>query len=306
MNRTSLRRAFASLSLTAIAAFTALPPSAFAYISPHSSRLAQYQRVHGTSSRARASITSASAIQSSASAFAQEDQIVSVVTQAAPAVASVIISKDLPVLEQYYEQVPLDSNSNFQVRIPRTRQNGTENQVVGAGSAFFISSDGLLITNNHVVEDEQASYTVLTNDGSRLKADVVLRDAANDVALLRVQGGKFATLTLAASDDVHLAQIAIAIGNSLGEFRNTVSLGVVSGLRRSIQAGGLQGGGSETLSQIIQTDAAINEGNSGGPLLNSHGLVIGMNVALATGAQNIGFALPVSVLRQTLAKYRGQ
>lgn len=305
------RSAFCACFLAFSLAASAAPVPALAYISPHSARYAEYLRVKGkaaASAAAKPAATTAPAPAQSAApdaVFAQENQIVSMVQRAAPAVASVVISKDLPVLEQYYDNVPLDTNG-FSIRIPHTRQSGTESQVVGAGSAFFVTADGLLITNNHVVQDEQASYTVLTNDGSRLKADVVLRDPASDVALLKVRGSGFAVLPLAANDNVHLAQLAIAIGNALGEFSNTVSIGVVSGLQRSIQAGGLVGGGSETLQQIIQTDAAINEGNSGGPLLNSHGEVIGMNVALASGAQNIGFALPTRILRGVLQKYKGE
>ena len=231
----------------------------------------------------------------------QEAAVVAAVKRAEPAVVSVIISKDLPVLERYTERVPF--GNGFNIQLPRVRQNGTERREVGGGTAFFVSEDGILMTNKHVVSDEKAAYTVLLNDGRRLDATVITRDPVGDVALLKVDGGGFPALTLAPSDEILLGQTVIAIGNALAEFRNTVSIGVVSGLQRSIIAGGLSGGATERLDSIIQTDAAINEGNSGGPLLNSRGEVIGMNTAVATGAQNIGFALPVPDLRRVLKSY---
>ncbi len=155
-----------------------------------------------------------------------------------------------------------------------------------------------------MVQDADADYTVLLNDGRTLPATVVGRDPVNDIALLKVQGSGFTPLTIAPDDDLHLGQTAIAIGNALGEFRNTVSVGVVSGLQRSIMAGGLVSGGFEQLDQIIQTDAAINTGNSGGPLLNSRGQVIGMNTAVASGGNSIGFALPAKELRRVYESYR--
>lgn len=228
----------------------------------------------------------------------QERAVIAAVREAEPAVVSVIISKDLPVLEQYFEEIP----GPFGFQIPRVRQNGTERRDVGGGTAFFVSDNGLLMTNKHVVSDEEADYTVLLNDGRRLDAKVIARDPLTDIALLRVEGSGFPALSLAPSDNLVLGQTAIAIGNALAEFRNTVSTGVVSGLQRSITAGSTREG-TERLSRIIQTDAAINAGNSGGPLLNSRGEVIGMNTAVAVGAQNIGFAIPVQDLRRALKSF---
>jgi S1-C subfamily serine protease len=242
----------------------------------------------------------------------QEDLIVQTVKRAEPAVTSVIITKDLPKLEQYYEEVPLGDDfgffddpffRQFRMQVPRLRQKGTEKKEVGGGTAFFVTGDGLLMTNKHVVSDEKAEYTILLNDGRKLSAKVVARDPVNDVALLRVEDGNFTALPIAQSDDLSLGQTAIAIGNALGEFRNTVSVGVISGLQRSITAGS-PGGDSEKLDQIIQTDAAINSGNSGGPLLSSHGEVIGMNTAVSSVGQNIGFALPARELRRVLTSYQ--
>ncbi len=239
----------------------------------------------------------------SASFGSTEEQTVRVVQQAEPAVVSVIISEELPVLQQEMQTIPSPFGDQFNFQVPRMVQKGTQLQEVGGGTAFFVSSDGLLLTNKHVVSDTNAQYTVLLNDGRKVPATVVARDPSSDIALIKVEGSGFTPLTVASTDNLKLGQTAIAIGNALGEFRNTVSVGVISGLSRSITAGAGNGGGVEQLEQIIQTDAAINRGNSGGPLLNSRGEVIGMNTAVASDAQNIGFAIPAPELRRALESF---
>lgn len=235
-------------------------------------------------------------------ATSQESAVIDVVTKAEPAVVSVIIKKDLPVVERINNRSPLDGFP-FNIQVPQYEQNGTRLQEVGGGTAFFISSDGLLMSNKHVVSDEKAQYTVLLNDGRTLDAKVLARDAVNDIALLKVEGSNFPALTFAGKGNLKLGQGVVSIGNALAEFRNTVSVGVISGLERTITAGNKAGGNTEELHRIIQTDAAINEGNSGGPLLNMNGDVIGMNTAVATGAQNIGFAIPVDDLLRVTQSY---
>jgi S1-C subfamily serine protease len=234
----------------------------------------------------------------------EEAEIVAAVQGAEPAVVSVIVTKDLPIMEQYFES-PFGNGLGFpfDFQIPQYRQNGTEEREVGGGTAFFISHDGLLMTNRHVVLDEDAEYTVLLNDGRKLEAEVVARDSGNDIALLKVEGTDFPALRFSEGDSPLLGQTVIAIGNALGEFRNTVSVGVISGLSRTITASGGGGQNAERLDSIIQTDAAINRGNSGGPLLNSHGEIIGMNTAVAAGGQNIGFAIPFPDLKRAFESY---
>ncbi|MEK7546612.1 MAG: trypsin-like peptidase domain-containing protein [Patescibacteria group bacterium] len=166
-------------------------------------------------------------------------------------------------------------------------------QEIGGGSGFIISSNGLILTNKHVVFDKNASYTVLTNDGKKYDAKILDRDPVQDLAIVKIEAEGLPTVELANSDEIELGQTAIAIGNALGEYRNTVSVGVVSGLYRTVTAGGADFG-QETIQGVIQTDAAINPGNSGGPLLNLRGQVIGINTAMASGAQSIGFAIPIN------------
>ncbi|MEK7069416.1 MAG: trypsin-like peptidase domain-containing protein, partial [Patescibacteria group bacterium] len=156
--------------------------------------------------------------------------------------------------------------------------------------------DGLIVTNIHVVEDTTAFYTVFTNDGRKHEAKVVARDPVLDIALIKIEGTGFPPLSLGNSDSLLTGQTVIAIGNALGEFKNTVSVGVISGLSRSVTAGS-SFGKSELLDHVIQTDAAINPGNSGGPLLDLSGRVIGVNVAVVQGSQGIGFALPINSVK---------
>jgi len=237
----------------------------------------------------------------------EESDIVSVVEKVSPAVVSIIITKNLPKIEEYYFNPFGDDDffnrffgdDFFNFGIPQYRQNGTEEQEIGGGTGFIITSDGYIVTNKHVVADEEAEYTVMMNDESKYDAEVVARDPTTDFAVLKIEGKDFPTIELGDSDELKVGQTVIAIGNALGEFRNTVSVGVISGLSRSITASSF-GFGSENLVGVIQTDASINHGNSGGPLLNLAGQVIGINTAIAQDAQNIGFAIPINEVKNSI------
>lgn len=214
----------------------------------------------------------------------EESAITEVVEEASQAVVSIVITRDV--------------NTLFPFLRPG---NGTNVQEVGAGSGFFVSADGLIMTNKHVVSDSRAQYTVVTNEGRRLEARVVAQDPSNDVAIVKVDISNAPHLTFADSSKLELGQHVIAIGNSLGEFQNTVTTGVVSGLSRNIVAGDRTG--QEQLEGVIQTDAAINPGNSGGPLLNLIGQVIGINTAVSGEGQSIGFALPANDVKAALESF---
>ncbi|OIO51790.1 MAG: hypothetical protein AUJ19_03640 [Parcubacteria group bacterium CG1_02_58_44] len=229
----------------------------------------------------------------------EEARRISAVESVSPAVVSVVVSKDMPVFEQYYSDPFGGVFGNLPgIQIPQMRQKGTERQDVGAGTGFFVSADGLIVTNRHVVADESAEYTVVTSDGEKHTAQVMGRDPSNDLAVLKIDGDSWPFLPFA-DDEPKVGQSVVAIGYSLGQFSNTVSAGIVSGLSRDITAGDDQGN-SEQLYDVIQTDAAINPGNSGGPLLNLDGQVVGMNVAVEQNAQGIGFALPANDIRQVV------
>lgn len=229
--------------------------------------------------------------------------VVKTIKEINPAVVSITVTKNVPVVEQYFRNIdPFDffGDGLFDIPLPQYRQNGTEKREVGGGSGFFVSADGYIITNRHVVDDKTAEYTVFTNDGKKHSAKVIALDPVLDIALIKIDGNDHPYLEFGDSSKLEVGQTAIAIGNALAEFRNTVSVGVVSGLGRSIIAGDRYGGETETLDELIQTDAAINPGNSGGPLLDITGKVIGVNVAVASGAQNIGFALPSNMVKNVV------
>lgn len=236
----------------------------------------------------------------------QEQMIVDIVRHAQDAVVSVIATKDLPVLERSF----IDPFQGFGfpndffggVQIPQYQQKGTEKREVSSGTGFIVSSDGLVLTNKHVVSDEDAEFTVLMNNGDKYPAQVLARDPIQDIAILKIEKTGLPVLALGDSDAIETGQTVIAIGNALGEFRNTVSVGVISGMWRTITAQG--GGVTETLEDLIQTDAAINPGNSGGPLFNLGGEVIGINVAMSQSAQNIGFALPVNKAKRDIEQVK--
>ncbi|MBN2197941.1 trypsin-like peptidase domain-containing protein [Candidatus Wolfebacteria bacterium] len=234
-----------------------------------------------------------------------EEAIIKAIEKASPAVVSIVVSKYIPIIEQYsynpFFNLPPEIQQFFGegMEFYGSRQNGSELKEVGGGSGFIISSDGLIVTNKHVVYDESASYTVLTNNGDKYEAQVLARDPYRDFAVLKISAKNLPVVKLGDSDSVKLGQTAIAIGNALGEFRNTVSAGVISGLSRDIVATSLIGT-TENFEGLIQTDTAINEGNSGGPLLNLKGEVIAINVAMVYDAQNIGFAIPINQVRQAI------
>lgn len=211
----------------------------------------------------------------------QEQKIINVVEKNSPAVVSIVVSKDVPILKEYYTQE------------------------IGGGTGFIVSKDGLILTNKHVVLEEDADYTVFTSDGKKFSAKVLAKDPFQDLAIMKIKqenGESFSMVELGDSDGLKSGQTVVAIGFALGEFRNTVSVGVISGLGRRITAAG--GGFVETLEDVIQTDAAINKGNSGGPLLNLKGEVIGINTAMASGAQSIGFAIPINKAKKAIEQVK--
>lgn len=232
-----------------------------------------------------------------AALFSGDNIITTAVKKTNPAVVSITISKDVP---KYETQNFIDPFGFFSA-IPK--QNGTTNQEIGNGSGFLVSADGYIVTNRHVVEDNDADYTVTLNDGKKHVAKIIAIDELYDIAIIKIEGTTFPFVTLGDSSSLELGSTVIAIGNALGQFKNTVSVGVVSGLSRSITAGDGMGN-SEQLEQVIQTDAAINPGNSGGPLLDINGAVIGINVAVAQGSQSIGFALPINSVKGIIASVK--
>lgn len=220
----------------------------------------------------------------------EESVVIEVAERVSPSVVTVSIQTPRRRILEF------DPFSGF-----RSRIEGGKPQDIGTG--FVVSSDGLIVTNKHVVSDTNSSYKVITKDGKEYEVKKISRDPSNDLAVLKIDASGLKPVELGDSDSLKVGQFVIAIGTALGEFRHTVTTGVISGLGRGIEAGNPFEGYVERLDDVIQTDAAINPGNSGGPLLNSAGQVIGVNVAVASGAQNIGFALPVNVLKDALKTF---
>ena len=213
----------------------------------------------------------------------QEQAVIKVAAETSPSVVSITVNK-APAGE-YYDA--LEEFSDFFGDDPIPEE-------IGSGTGFIISSDGMILTNKHVVSDKEANYTILTSNGQEFSAVVLARDPFKDLAVLKIDSDKndFRPVVLGDSDKLQVGQSVISIGNALGEYNNTISVGIVSGLGRKIVASG--GGITEKLEDLIQTDAAINRGNSGGPLLNLAGEVIGVNVAMSAEAENIGFSIPIN------------
>jgi serine protease Do len=238
--------------------------------------------------------------------FNEDSSTVDVVKQASPAVVSIIISQDLNKIPGYgldpFSQDPFFNFFNSDGQSEQQTPTTPNIQEVGAGSGFFISADGLILTNKHVVSDTTASYTVITSDGKKYDAKVLAQDPTNDLALVKITIQNAPFLKLSDSSQLQVGQHVIAIGNSLGQYQNTVTSGIVSGIGRSITAG--SDTGSENLSGVIQTDAAINPGNSGGPLLNIAGQVVGINTAIDQQGQLVGFAIPSNEVAKAVASYQ--
>jgi len=194
------------------------------------------------------------------------------------------------------------SGSVVSITLKTTVQNafGQVYQAEGAGTGFIITSDGLILTNKHVVSDQNAEYSVIMKDGKTYNATVQSLDPVNDLAVLKIDARNLPVVDLGDSDQLEVGQHVVAVGNALGQFQNTVTAGVVSAKDRKIDATDATGQGSETLSNLLQTDAAINPGNSGGPLVNLAGQVIGINTAVASNAQGIGFAIPINSAKSAI------
>lgn len=179
---------------------------------------------------------------------------------------------------------------------------GPQLREASIGTGFAVESD-LVVSNKHVVSDQSANYSVVDNEGSRFEIKQIYRDPLNDLALLRIEGGNFTPLELGDSDQVKVGQTVVAIGNALGRFSNTVTKGVISGKGRGIIASAGLGQFQEELENVLQTDAALNPGNSGGPLLDLAGQVIGVNVAIGLGSENIGFAIPGNTVQDLISDF---
>jgi len=226
----------------------------------------------------------------------EESVVIDVVEKVSPSVVTVNIQKEQTTAS------PFDIEFGpFGFTLPQTEPK-TEKIDESIGTGFIISEDGLVVTNKHVVVDTKATYKIIAKDDKTYEVKKIYRDPTNDLAILKIEAIGLQAVEMGDSDKLKVGQFAIAIGTALGEFRNTVTTGVISGLGRGITTGSVFEG-AERLDNVIQTDAAINPGNSGGPLLNSSGQVIGINTAVASGGQNIGFAIPINIIKEAIDNF---
>ncbi|MFA5828271.1 MAG: trypsin-like peptidase domain-containing protein [Candidatus Shapirobacteria bacterium] len=231
----------------------------------------------------------------------EESVVTKVVEEATPSVVTVSISKTTVISDPFSDNGFWGGMFGFGV--PRQEVNREEKIEQDIGSGFIITPDGLIVTNKHVVSDTEAKYKVVVGKDDVIEVKEIYRDPVNDLAILKIDRSGLTPVKLGDSDRLKVGQTVIAIGTALGEFRSTVTKGVISGLGRGIVAGGSLIG-TEKLDGVIQTDAAINPGNSGGPLFNSSGQVIGVNVAVSQGGQSIGFALPINLVKASIDNFK--
>ncbi len=233
------------------------------------------------------------AVVSQQSIVKEENVVIDVVDKVSPSVVTIGIKKSLTL--------NFDDTDPFGMLFRQPNTTRKLEQDIGTG--FVIQADGLIVTNKHVVSDTSAQYRVVTNDDKTYDVKKIYRDPSNDLAILKIDATNLKPVVLGDSGNLRVGQFVIAIGTALGEFRQTVTTGVVSGLGRGITAGSPFEGETEKLDDVIQTDAAINPGNSGGPLLNSSGQVIGVNTAVAASGENIGFAIPVNLIKEGISNF---
>jgi len=225
----------------------------------------------------------------------EKSPIVEVAKRVCPAVITIVITKDLPKIEGFYS-FPFGGQDFIFPKVKREK----EKTKIGGGSGFVISADGYVLTCNHVVGDPEADYTVIVGPKHKYPAKVLAKDTLVDIAVLKINEKNLPYLELGDSDKIELGETVVAIGNPLGEFEDTLSAGIISGLSRKITAFGGVPFKATSLRGLIQTDAAINPGNSGGPLVNMEAKAIGINNAMVMGAQNIGFAIPINYAKKDL------
>lgn len=229
--------------------------------------------------------------------FVDQQTTISAIKKVLPAVVSITVSGE---------------RSTSVLNLGTGESTTTKERVdLGSGTGFLVSANGLIITNKHVVSIGDGStpdFKVLMSNGKRYRAQLIGKDPVNDLAVIKIFDSRLPFVQLGDSRKLELGQTVIAIGNALGVYSNSVTKGIVSGLHRSIIASDSGGGIVESLTNIIQTDAEINLGNSGGPLIDLNGRVIGVNVATDVGGKSLGFAIPISdvkpIIRSAILEQR--
>lgn len=205
--------------------------------------------------------------------------------------------------ESALTQVAQEASESVVSIIDNTLTNNSPFPIEGEeiiGSGFIIAPNGIIVTNAHVVDNPEGNYSVVTKGGKTIAVDKINRDSESDLAILFVSADNLPTAKLGNSDTLRQGQTVIAIGTVLGTLDNSVTVGVISAMDRGVTASDPGGANAETLEGVIQVDAALNPGSSGGPLLDLSGEVVGINFAVTEGAENIGFAIPINKVKQKI------
>ena len=230
-----------------------------------------------------------------------DNSIVQIVKKALGAVVSIAMVQELEDFD-----FPLTKPTKKTAKSKKEVRPSLPSIMLGGGSGFIVDETGIILTNRHIITDAAADYVVIMPNGQKVMSEILARDPIHDIAILKINPAAIMTATplptipLGDSLKAELGETVVAIGNALGMFKNTVSVGVVSGLSREIYAQNEFTNENSKLRGLLQTDAAINPGNSGGPLLNIEGVAIGINAAMVSGAENIGFALPINNAKRAL------
>ncbi|QQG42752.1 MAG: trypsin-like peptidase domain-containing protein [Candidatus Giovannonibacteria bacterium] len=232
-----------------------------------------------------------------------QEKIIEVIQKSLPAVVSIAASKNVELVEEDLMKMGMDPRTFEERLFGEADEKG--NISVSGGSGFIVDQSGIILTNKHVIQDKAASYKAIIGQG-KYDMEVIGQDPLSDIAILKIirPPTNLSAIPLGFSKNVRLGTVVVAIGNALGEFQNTVSTGIVSGLSRFLSAITDTEGHQQRLRGLIQTDAAINPGNSGGPLINLSGEAIGINAAIVFGAQNIGFAIPIDRAKKDLEEIK--
>lgn len=226
----------------------------------------------------------------------EESAVISAVENAGPSVVTIGVKNDPPE----------ELKNAFDLFFPEEQIESDQPKEEYIGSGFIVNKNGLVVTNKHVVSERDRKYLVIDDNGNVYNVESIYRDPANDIAILQTEStpnNGFKQIEIGDSSELKVGQFVIAIGTALGKFPSTVTTGVVSGLGRGITAGSAFQGFVEELDNVIQTDAAINPGNSGGPLLNSSGQVIAINTAVSKQGENIGFAIPINIVKDSIDNF---
>ena len=222
-----------------------------------------------------------------------QEATIRAINKVMPAVVSIII---------------IDQQSSITINLSTGQKTETKSKVQkGSGTGFIISPDGLILTNKHVVgaaNEKTADYRVILNSGKQYYAQLIGKDPINDLAVLKIFDKNLPFVQLGDSDKLQIGTTVVAIGNALGRYQNSATKGIISGLGRNIEASDQSGNLAETLDNVLQTDADINLGNSGGPLVDLAGNVIGINVAMDQTGSAIGFAIPINDAKPVIKSVR--